>query len=158
MSEEVKCPNCFYMRKGSGLILGGQCCNPDSKHCGKDIDKSKGCDKGEFWRPECVICRQTLHKELQIELKETGLKIDGDRILTDQQLRELHNDIRDGKTVLVSTEYRDRFEAAVRKLLSYLPDNLTEEIDGVGALIPVKYINEVKRLLGPEPKEPPKET
>ena len=59
------------------------------------------------------------------------------------------------------TDDRDQFEAAVRKLLSYLPDfpgNSAERIDGVGILIPPKYINEVARLLGPEPKDPPKET
>lgn len=83
------------------------------------------------------------------------------RILTDQQLIELHNDIRDGKTVLVSTEYRDRFEAAVRKLLAWFPDTnkvgcvINKEMDISTPF--VETLNEVIRLLGPEPKEPPDE-
>ncbi len=84
-----------------------------------------------------------------------GLKIDGRRILTDEQLIDLHNRIRDGKTVLVSTKYRDQFDAAVRKLLKFIGP-MNEESNLQPCYADAYY--EVKRLLGPEPKEPPKET
>ena len=91
-----------------------------------------------------------------------GLNVEGERILTDEQLVELHNDIRDGRMLMVSTEYRDQFDAAVRKLLAWFPD-----INKEGCVIDkeitistpfVEILREVIRLLGPEPKDPPKET
>ena len=79
----------------------------------------------------------------------SGLQIKGERILTDQQLIELHNDIRDGETMLVSIEYHNKFDATLRKLIAQITKS---------GMWNATTLAEVVRLLGPEPKEPPKET
>ena len=92
--------------------------------------------------------------DIEIYKKKCGLheKPKPERILSDAQLMELRDDIRDGVSMTVSVEYQKKFEVAIRELLKYLPRNPEDEY----TLVPENVIDEVRRLLGPEPKEPPR--
>ena len=84
-------------------------------------------------------------------------QIQGERILTDQQLIDLHNDIRDGVSMIVECKHYEKLTKALNKaevvLLNYAPKDMWfPEIKQQWS----ELMDEIHKLLGPEPKEPPK--
>ena len=76
----------------------------------------------------------------------------GERILTDKQLIELHDDIKSGVSMIVSVKHHKEFHTAVINLINMMEPQLNT----VECNCSPQIVNKVKRLLGPEPKDPPR--